>query len=413
MKQLKIGLIGAGERGANCYAPYALKYPQELLFTCVAEPLEDRRRIFAKAHNIPEERQYTSWEAMLNEVRDLDAVIVATQDSEHYEPTMKALSLGLHVLCEKPMAETYEKSKAMVELAEEKGLLLMVCHVLRYTPFFEELKAVIDSGAIGPVQAVHHIENIGYWHFGHSYVRGNWRDTKETTPMIVAKCSHDMDILNFLTGRECERLSSFGSLRYFTPENAPEGAADYCRDCPHNKTCRYSAFLYLTERDKIPTFRDIILRTEDKAEFQRYLEGTPYSRCVWRCDNDAVDRQTVSMEYDGGMTVSFTATAFTFDISRRIKIMGTLGELEGRLEDDAFVHRDFTTGSEITHEVYAPKTQHSGGDERIMAHFCDAVRNPAAHPEVSARLSLAGHAMAFAAEESRVNGGKVVEMGEF
>lgn len=231
--------------------------------------------------------------------------------------------------------------------------------------------------------------------------------------MIVAKCSHDMDILNFLTGRECERLSSFGSLRYFTPENAPEGAADYCRDCPHNKTCRYSAFLYLTERDKIPTFRDIILRTEDKAEFQRYLEQTPYSRCVWRCDNDAVDRQTVSMEYDGGMTVSFTATAFTFDISRRIKIMGTLGELEGRLEDDAFVHRDFTTGSEITHEVYAPKTQHSGGDERIMAHFCDAVRNPAAHPEVSARLSLAGHAMAFAAEESRVNGGKVVEMGEF
>lgn len=410
MKTLKIGLIGAGERGAACYAPYAKKYPHELEFTCVAEPLRERREAFAQSYGIPLEMCFESWEALLAASPNLDAVIVATQDNQHFEPAIAVLEHGYHLLLEKPMAETQEKTAKIVAKAQEKNRLLMVCHVLRYTAFFEKLKAVIDSGGIGEVKAIHHLENIGNWHFAHSFVRGNWHNTRECTPMIVAKCCHDFDILNFLIGKKCLRLNSFGSLSYFKKENAPAGAAERCNLCPHNKTCAFSAYRYLTDRPMMPTFKDIVLRTNDNEKFLRYLESSPYSRCVYACNNDAVDHQSVNMEYEDGITATFTASAFSNDISRQIKIMGTRGELEGKLEEDVFYQRNFSSGNVCAHSVYAPKTLHAGGDERIMAAFCDALRSPAENGLVSARMSLAGHVMAFAAEESRINGGRVVEL---
>lgn len=407
MKQLKLALIGAGERGAQCYAPYAIKYPREVSFAAVAEPDITRRTAFAARHGIANENRFESWEALLSSGIELDGVIVATQDKQHYEPVLAALEKGLHVLCEKPMAETYEKSKHMAKLAEEKGLLLMVCHVLRYTPFFMQMKAVLDSGAIGDVQAVQHLENIGNWHFAHSFVRGNWHNSEESTPMIVAKCSHDMDILNFLLGKKCVQLNSFGSLSYFTAENAPAGAAKKCSECPHNKACNFSAYHYYEDRDTYAPFRRI-LENIDGRPINEFLENSPYNQCVYFCNNNVADHQSVMMEYEDGITATFIASAFSADISRQTKIMGTLGELEGKLEDNCFYHRDFGSGTEIKHSIYTPKTLHSGGDERIMAHFCAALRAPKEHPEVSAKVSLAGHAMAFSAEASRLNGGQVV-----
>lgn len=412
MKRVKLGLIGAGERGANCYAPYALKYPAEAEFVCVAEPIAGRREQFAAAHGIGEDACFEDWHEMLEQEFALDGVIVATQDREHYEPAMAVIEAGYHVLLEKPMAESAEKTREIVEAAGKKGVLLMVCHVLRYTPFFIAMKEAIDSGAIGAVESIHHIENIGYWHFAHSYVRGNWRNTEETTPMIVAKCSHDTDIMNFLLGgKKCKKISSFGSLSYFRPENAPEGAAKTCVDCPHNKTCMYSAYKYLEDRPMRQNFRDIVMRTEDNQAFLEHLLKTPYARCVYYCDNDAVDHQVVNMEYEDGVTASWQASAFTMDIMRQTKIMGTKGEIEGCIEEDAFVIRDFATGNVRTVQVHTPKTLHSGGDECIMQTFTEALRHPEKkHENLNAQLSLQGHIMAFAAEESRRNGGKVIEL---
>ncbi len=412
MEQLKLALVGAGERGAHCYAPYALKYPKEAAFAAVAEPDETRRNAFGDAYGVPAQNRFARWEDLFAAGLPLDGVLVATQDRQHYGPVLAAFAAGLHVLCEKPMAETYEKSRAMVEAAEQGGKLLMVCHVLRYTPYYQAMKAVVDSGRIGDTRAVHHLENIGNWHFAHSFVRGGWRRSDETTPMIVAKCSHDMDILNYLLGKPCKRVVSFGSLSHFTRQNAPSGAAERCTDCPHNKGCNFSSYHYYEARDTYTPFRDI-LEHIDGRPLREMLEDSPYNRCVYRCDNDAPDHQAVQMEYEDGLTVSFTASGFTCDTSRQTKIMGTLGEIEGRLEDGAFTVRDFGTGNIERVEVYAPKTMHSGGDERIMAHFCAALRNPAAHPEVNARQSLAGHAMAFAAEKSRLSGGAVIELSRF
>lgn len=412
MKQLRLGLIGAGERGANCYAPYALKYPAEAKFVCVAEPIKERRDTFAQKHAIPEENRHEDWKELLEKDYELDGVLIATQDRQHYEPAMACIEKGYNILLEKPMAETAEKTREIVEAAEKKGILLMVCHVLRHTPFYRAMKQAIDEGKIGDVQSVHHIENIGYWHFAHSYVRGNWRNQKESTPMIVAKCSHDTDIINYLLGgRRCERISSFGSLSYFRPENAPEGAADRCEDCPHNKTCTYSAYRYLEDRNMHRSLKDIIMRTDDNDQFLKYMLKSPYGRCVYHCDNDVADHQVVNMEYEGGVTASWQASAFTMEIMRQTKIMGTKGEIEGCIEENQFEIRDFDTGNITTVKVHTPKTLHAGGDECIMETFTKALRNPGEQNLMySAALSLQGHVMAYAAEESRISGGKVIEL---
>lgn len=412
MKQIKLGLIGAGERGANCYAPYALKYPSEVKFVCVAEPREERRNQFAKTHAIPKEDCYTDWKDLLEKGYELDGIIIATQDQEHYAPAMAAIAKGYNLLLEKPMAETAEKTKAIVDAAEEKGTLLMVCHVLRHTPYFRAIKQAIDEGKIGDIQSIHHIENIGYFHFAHSYVRGNWRKAEETTPMIVAKCSHDTDIMNYLLdGRKCERLSSFGSLSHFKAENAPEGATERCEDCPHNKTCIYSAYNYLEDRKMHSALKDIIMRTDNNEEFLKCMLASPYGRCVYHCDNDVADHQAIIMEYEGGVTASWQASAFTKEIIRQTKIMGTKGEIEGCMEEDKFEIRDFATGNITTVHVQTPKTNHAGGDECIMETFTSALRNPGEENLMySAKLSLQGHVMAFAAEESRVKGGSVIQL---
>lgn len=412
MRQMRLGLIGAGERGANCYAPYALKYPAEAAFVCVAEPIAERRNRFGDAHDIPEKDRYEDWRELLEKEYELDGIIIATQDRGHYEPAMAAIKKGYHLLLEKPMAESVEKTKDIIYAAKEKGTLVMVCHVLRYTPYFRAMKQAIDEGKIGNVQSIHHIENIGYWHFAHSFVRGNWRNSEETTPMIVAKCSHDTDIMNYLlNGRKCRRISSFGSLSYFRPENAPEGAARRCADCPHNKSCMYSAYRYLEDRKQHKSLKDIIMRTEDNEAFLNYMLSTPYGRCVYYCDNNVADHQVVNMEYEGGVTASWQASAFTAEIIRQTKVMGTRGEIEGCIEDDMFVIKDFATGNSTRVTVHTPKTLHAGGDECIMETFTKAIRNPGEQNLLySAELSLQGHVMAYAAEESRRNGGKVIEL---
>lgn len=413
MRQMRIGLIGAGERGANCYAPYVLKYPSEAVFVCVAEPIAERRLQFSATHNIPENMQFTDWHEMLEKADNLDGVIIATQDKQHYEPAMAVIGKGWHILLEKPMADTVEKTREIVEAANNKGILLMVCHVLRHTPFFTAMRDIIAKGTIGEVKSIHHIENIGYFHFAHSYVRGNWHNTKETTPMIVAKCCHDTDIFNYLLGGiKCKNISSFGSLSYFTRENMPAGATENCMDgCPHNKDCMYSAYKYLEDRRNRQSFRDIVMRTDSREEFLAHLKESPYNRCVYQCDNDAVERQTVNIEYENGVTVSFQASAFTMDVIRQTKIMGTHGELEGCIDDNQFVLKDFASGNETVIKVHTPATLHAGGDECIMQNFIYGLAHPDSEKrKFSSQLSLQGHEMAFAAEQSRLSGGQVVAL---
>ena len=207
---MKAILIGAGQRGLG-YAKFAVNNPDKLEIVGVAEPVEERRNKVKEKYKIPEENCFTTWEHVFEREKFADAVFICTQDQLHYEPTLAAAEAGYHILLEKPMSPSPEECMKMAETAEKNNVKGVVCHVLRYSDFFVSLKNIIDSGEIGEVVSVVHNENVGNTHQAHSFVRGHWRNSAESSPMILAKACHDTDIIQWLIGKKCSKVSSFGS----------------------------------------------------------------------------------------------------------------------------------------------------------------------------------------------------------
>jgi len=416
MKPIQAALIGAGGRGINTFGAFALRNPYEIQFIAVAEPNPERRAQFARLHNIPVERQFSSWEGLLDHPKLCEALVIATMDRLHYAPTMKALDAGYDILLEKPMSNVPLECQQMAQKAQANHRLLMICHVLRYTPFFAAIKQILDAGLIGEIVSVQHNENVGYYHQAHSFTRGNWRNSQLSSPMILAKCCHDMDILAWLIGKRCQKISSFGSLHLFKPENAPAGAPARCTDgCPVERLCPYSAIrIYIDEHTDWGDFIRPVMNPAEESKWDALREG-PYGRCVYHCDNDVVDHQVVNMEFEGGITVAFTMCGFTADISRSLKIMGTKGELRAHMENNEIEVRDFVTlNRQVIHT--ATGFGHGGGDDGLLHTFAKMVRStdPAERMQslTSASASLQSHLMAFAAEHSRLDK-RVVDLDEF
>lgn len=400
-------VLGAGSRG-RAYSDYALNHPDELVIAAVAEPDKERRESFVKTYH--PSLVFNSWQEALSQERLADCVFICTLDELHTAPCLKALELGYAVLLEKPMSNNEAECRAIAKAAE--GRILSVCHVLRYTPFYRTIRRVIEEGRLGEIAVIDQIENVAFWHQAHSFVRGNWRSSRETSPMILQKSCHDLDIILYLMGKRCTRISSFGSLRYFRAENAPEGAPERCLDgCPHKDECPYYApRLYLTDDIGWPTdtiSADLSLEGRRKA-----LETGPYGRCVFHCDNDVVDRQVVNMEFEGGAVASFTMTAFSTDHTRELKVMGTKGQLTARMDRNLIVYTDFLTQTEEVIPVPEPDVEgsfgHGGGDTLIVKEFLEAVRGGAVG--TTAEESLQSHLMCFAAECSRFEGGSSQEI---
>lgn len=413
MKQITCILVGAGLRGMEVYAPYALEHPDELKFVAVAEPDPVRRERFAKAHNIPAEACFETWEDLLDKPKMADAAMIMTLDRMHFKPTMAAIEKGYHILLEKPMASTPGECVTIAEAARKSGKLFLLCYVLRYTPFFSTIKQLLDDGAIGKLISIQHNENVGYWHQAHSFVRGHYGNSEKESPMILQKSSHDMDIMLWLAGKDCERLSSFGSLSHFTSENAPAGAPLRCTDgCPHIDTCIYSApALYLTDNIKWPT--SAISNFLDYESRLKALKEGPYGRCVYHCDNDVVDHQVVSLEFGDGITAAFTMCAFTNEISRTIKLMGTEGEIRGAMEKDEIRILRFGSRESRVISLKGVSGDHSGGDIGLMKEFVRLMQADGNEKgRSSAEKAIQSNLMAFAAEESRLTN-KVIDMDEY
>lgn len=407
-KPVKMIVIGAGQRGAQAYAPYALDNPQDVQIVGVAEPREDRRECFVREHNIPKENASASWEELLEREPFADAVIIATQDKEHYAPAMKALAKGYHVLCEKPMSPDGAQCIQMAEAARKYDRKLSVCHVLRYTPFFMEIKKLIESGVIGDVMGINLTENVAYWHQAHSYVRGNWRKEAESSPMIMSKSCHDLDILLWLIDDECTQVSSYGHLTHFCKDNAPEGAPEHCLDgCPHRAQCPYYApRIYIDWKDawQADVIRKVVSLDTSPAGLMKALKTGPYGRCVYHCDNDVVDHQVVNLDFAKGATASFTMTAFAFDEGRVIKVMGTKGEIIGMANKNTIHYVTYLEKARHTIVVH-PSGGHMGGDGGIMQDFVAMLRSGSADGgRTSAERSVGSHLLALAAEKSRVEG---------
>lgn len=399
MRPITAVVLGAGNRGC-AYSAYAKDHPDELRIVAVAEPRADRRALLAEELNVPEENRFASWQELLSQPKMADCAFVCTLDDDHTAPAIRAMELGYDLLLEKPMSNDESECRRIAQTADRTGRALAVCHVLRYTPFYMTLKALIDQGRIGEVTAINQIENVGYWHQAHSFVRGNWRNTAETSPMILQKSCHDMDIILWLMGRDCKRVQSFGSLRHFTPENAPQGAPERCLDgCPQAERCPYYApRLYMDMRlTGWPV--DVITTDLSEAGRRKALEEGPYGRCVYHCDNDVVDRQVVNMEFDGGAVATFTMTAFSSDFSRQLKIFGTQGQITADMGTRQIVLHRFGEEKE-TIPLDEARSGHGGGDFGLLRDFLNVLRQ-GGESRTSANVSLQSHLMCFAAERSR------------
>ena len=414
MKQVTAILIGAGNRGAEAYASYAIQYPNELKFVGVADPREDRREAFRKAHGIDEKYAVESWENIFEFPKFADFVMICTQDHMHMEPLQKAMEMGYDILVEKPISPVKEELVKLKEQTAEYEGMISVCHVLRYSPFFRKVKEIIDAGTIGELINIQHMESIGFWHMAHSFVRGNWRNTAESSPIILAKTCHDFDILLWLTGKKCLSVSSFGSTKLFKAENAPEGAPKRCTDgCPHRSECPFYAPKFYLEHPRaiVDGYRKVVTMDPTTEGLMEALKNGPYGRCVYACDNDVADHQIVNMQMEDELTISFTMSAFTNECERTITLQGSKGEIFGRMEEDEIIVTDFVTGNRTVHKLNTPKVGHSGSDAAMMKELVSLIFQGRQRENISnATQAIDSHLIAFAAEESRLNGGAVVTL---
>ena len=412
MKPITAIVLGAGQRGANVYAAYALNFPNELKIVGVAEPRSDRREAFANAHAISAERRFADWQDVFRQEKFADCIFVCTQDRMHFEPVMQALEAGYDVLCEKPMSYDRAELIAMGWKAKETGRVLSICHVLRYSPFFVKIKELIDSGAIGQLVSIQHIESVGYWHMAHSFVRGNWNRSEDSCPMILAKCCHDTDILTWLVGSACQSVSSFGSLAHFNAAHKPDGAPEYCLDgCVHRDSCPYYAPRFYLEHPKAVSdgFVSVVSLDPSHEAVLAALQHGPYGRCVYRCDNDVVDNQVLNLLYENGVSVSMSMCAFTAHCERVINVMGSRGQIRGNMESSTLELDDFASGNHTTLQIHTPSGGHSGSDAAMMREFLETLRR-GGRSKTSADVSVESHLIALAAEESRLHGGAAIDM---
>ena len=401
MKPITAIVLGAGSRG-SIYASYAKEHPEELKIIAIAEPRQDRLDALAEEVNVPQENRFSDWKALLAQPKMADCAFVCTLDDDHTAPAVQAMEMGYHILLEKPMSNTEDECRLIADTAKKTGRSIAVCHVLRYTPFYMTLKALIDQGQIGQVTTINQIENVGYWHQAHSFVRGNWRNGAETSPMILQKSCHDMDIILWLMGQNCRKVQSFGSLRHFTPQNAPAGAPDRCLNgCPHVDTCPYSAPKLYMDMERTGWPIDVITTDLSLEGRRKALEEGPYGRCVYHCDNDVVDRQIVNLEFEDGAVATFTMTGLSADFSRQLKIFGTQGQIEADMGTKQIVlHRFGEAKQTIPLDMGTEASGHGGGDYGIMRDFLQVLRE-GGQSRTSADISLQSHLICFAAERSR------------
>jgi predicted dehydrogenase len=413
-------IVGAGHRSV-IYSSYALKHPEELKIVGVVDPNDIRRNNIATTYNIPEEYCFNSVEELVKLPAIADAAINGTMDKYHVPTTLPLLEAGYHVLLEKPIGISKEEVTGLLEAARSANRKVMICHVLRYAPFYVSIRKKIAEGEIGDILSIRTAENVSYHHMACAFIRGKWgnRD-KCMSPMLMSKCCHDLDLLTWMkSGIAPAKVSSFGGLMYFNEKNAPEGSGSRCIvDCSIEKDCIYSAYKNYIEMGlwRYYAWEGIEHLGKEPTEEQK-LESlrtdNPYGKCVWRSDNNVVDHQAVAVEYEDGSTATHNMTGGTSKPCRYIHIIGTKGEIEGVMEDGCYKvrHPDARKDHEYSEElidINVTSDMHGGGDLRLVADFISLMRGEEVSiSSTTLEDSIYGHMIGFAADVA-MNCSKVV-----
>lgn len=421
-KMVTVSIIGLGGRGGEAYGRYLITQKDKFKITHVCDINHTRLHKYGDLFDVCNENRFDDEDKFFEEKRS-DVLFITTQDRMHVRMAKRALLLGYDIVLEKPISDDPQELRELLELAHKTSRKIMVCHVLRYTVMMRKLKEILNSGAIGKLISIDHTENVVFWHEAHSYVRGNWRNRALSTPMIMAKCCHDLDLLQDFVGSKCRSVSSMGALSYFKPEFKPEGAADRCTQCKYMESCVYSAkkvyvdmwkaqgspanqFPFSLISDAYPTTEEALWKS---------IEETPYGRCVFACDNDVVDNQTTIMQFENGVTATLKMEAFVKQGGRDIRFFGTEGELELREGEDTITLKKYFGEntvwkiSDLTDDLEG----HGGGDHRMIDELYEIITGKTPNVATSIDESIESHYMALAAEESRLNGGQLVEIAKF
>ncbi len=420
-KVLDIAIIGLGGRGGYAYGFYLTEHKEQYNITALCDIDPIRLNKWGDIMGVPEENRFLS-ESEFFEKKRGDVLLIATMDRLHVRQANIALDLGYDILLEKPISEDVEELRSLVEHSKKTGRKIMVCHVLRYTVWIKKLKELIDSGEIGKLVSIDATESVCYWHQAHSFVRGNWCNLKESAPMIMAKCCHDLDLLQYFAGSRCKSVASMGDTRLFTKENKPEGSADRCVDCKYIDTCSYSAkhiYIDLWHKWGEPQDSPFTLVTDVYPVTENALWGSiesgRYGRCVYSCDNDVVDNQAVIMTFENKITATLKMEGFTKEGGRDYVFYGTDGDLTLREFEGTITLRKFKGEekvwklTELTDNLHG----HGGGDYEMLDKVYHVMSGEVQDGETAIENSVESHYMALAAEESRRNGGLLVSIDKF
>lgn len=423
MRKIKIAVVGYGNRG-QVYADYSLDEPEEVEVVAVIDPNVYKLSVAQERYGLSKERLFTSYAEFATSAIDVDLVINAIMEQNHYETAMEILQSGHHMLIEKPIVSKKEELENIQRLANEKNLMVFVCHVLRYSPFYKKIKAMISEGKIGNIVSMEMNEHVWIPHYLTSYVRGKWRSETECgSPMLLAKCCHDMDLIAWLNESAPKKVVSFAHRSWFIEKNKPKDATEYCYQCPHEKTCKYSALKLYYQHNEMPFLvLDSLNRPYDEITPQERLENlkaSEYGKCAY-VNRDLVDRQNVLVDFEDGSVVAFTLSCGASHPDRYIHIVGTDGEIEGKLEDNKFVYRAYNGDTVGCYEELVDVSQslvnnakyggHSGGDYGIMYDLVRYLNGESASQSITLlSSSIESHLLVYAAEES-VKKGEIIEM---
>ena len=418
---LRAALVSCGNR-AQMFARFCRERPDLIRIVSVSEPQDDWREAERERNQLSREVAFRSYEQQFaSGAPKADVAIVASNDRTHYGATIAALGAGCNVLLEKPVAHDPVLTAHMALAAEKAGRQIAVQHELRYTPFFQRIHEIVRSGRIGQVYSYTHTEHVEFWHMAHSFVRGNWNNADEETPMILAKCCHDLDLMPWILGDEVTRVSSFGRLDHFVRANKPAGAPERCTDgCPVQDECIYDAeSFYLGPNTGWPV---AMIGTDMSLEGRRKrLAESKYGRCVYNGHNNVVDHQSVMMETRRGTICTLTMQGFSIgeECGRKIRLDGTRGTLRGNMERgliQVYTHWHGPVGTKAEPETIdltkAGLDGHGGGDERLFDDVIRSFRDGGEAPLTPIADSVESHLLAWAAEDARLNG-RVVDMDDF
>lgn len=416
---VKVAILGLGSRGATTYGDYLITL-NDVKISAICDIDKDKLNFYQNKYHVEKKDCFLNSEDFFKAGKLADILIIATMDQDHYSQAMKALDLKYHLLLEKPIALNLKQCLDIENKALKNNLYVVVCHVLRYSLFYKKIKEIVNSKILGNIININTTENVGYWHQAHSFVRGNWNNSNKTSPMILQKCCHDFDILNWIIDKKPLNVSSFGSLSLFKKENAPKDSSNYCYDCKIQNNCPYNAVKYYVDSIKndkdLGWPYDVVVLNPTKDKVLAAIKNGPYGRCVYKCDNNVVDHQIVNIQYEDNITATHTMCAFSKDCYRDIKIFATRGDLIANTLNNTIIYHTFVDNKEFVIDVSKLTNDlsgHMGGDKVMINELLKLINKETSQLDSSIEKSVLSHVIAFAAEKSRINKGVVINLNEF